>query len=85
MKPKKMTLRPNSLARSKGLTPLAMGRLGKKMTATEIVGLREMRTRLASMGLREGNSVEVISTGGEGILIVLCGGIRSALDRSTAQ
>ncbi len=75
----------SSLARSKGLAPLATGRPGEKMTIKEIIGVREVRARLASMGFRGGNSVEVISTGGEGILIVLCGGIRLALDRSTAQ
>ncbi len=72
-------------ARCKGLAPLTTGRLGEKMTIKEIIGVREVRARLASMGFRGGNSVEVISTGGEGILIVLCGGIRLALDRSTAQ
>ena len=75
----------SSLARSKGLAPLAKGEPGDKMTIKEIIGVREVRARLASMGFREGNSVEVISTGGEGILLVLCGGIRLALDRSTAQ
>ena len=75
----------SSPARSKRLAPLATGTPGEKMTIKEIIGVREMRARLASMGFREGNSVDVISTGGEGILIVLCGGIRLALDRSTAQ
>ena len=37
------------------------------------------------MGFREGGSFDVISAGGEGILIVLCGGIRLTLGRSTAQ
>ena len=75
----------SSLARSKGLAPLAKGEPGDKMTIKEIIGVREVRARLASMGFREGNSVEVISTGGDGILIVLCGGIRLALGGSTAQ
>ena len=75
----------SSPARSKGLAPLTTGRPGEKMTIKEIIGVREVRARLASMGFRRGNSVEVISTDGEGILIVLCGGIRLALDRSTAQ
>lgn len=74
-----------SLARSKGLAPLATGRPGEKMTIKEIIGVREVRARLVSMGFREGNSVEVISASGEGILVVLYGGIRLALDRITAQ
>jgi len=75
----------SSPARSKGLAPLATGRPGEKVIIKEIIGVREVRARLASMGFREGSSVELISTGGEGILIVLCGGICLALDRSTTQ
>lgn len=74
-----------SPVRSRRMAPLTKGRFGEKMTIKKIVGVRETRARLASMGFREGNPVEVISAGGEGILIVLCGGIRLALDRSTAQ
>ena len=75
----------SSRGQRNGLITLAACRPGEKMTIKEITGVREMRARLGSMGFREGNPVEVITTSGEGMLILFCDGIRLALDRRTAQ
>jgi len=63
----------------------AMAKTGEKLLIKEIAGGREARARLASMGLRPGDPVEVISNDGEGRLIVGAGSTRLALGRGIAQ
>ena len=65
--------------------PLAMAKAGEKLLIKEIAGGRDARARLASMGLRPGDPVEVISNDGEGRLIVGRGSTRLALGRGIAQ
>ena len=67
------------------LMPLAMAKAGEKLLIKEIAGGRDARARLASMGLRPGDPVEVISNDGEGRLIVGRGSTRLALGRGIAQ
>jgi Fur family ferric uptake transcriptional regulator len=73
------------LKKRSALLPLAMAKAGEKLLIKEITGGREARTRLASMGLRPGDVLEVISNDGEGRLIVGVGSTRLALGRGMAQ
>ena len=73
------------LKKRSALMPLAMAKTGEKLLIKEIAGGREARARLASMGLRPGDPVEVISNDGEGRLIVGAGSTRLALGRGIAQ
>jgi len=73
------------LKKRSALLPLAMAKAGEKLLIKEITGGREARTRLASMGLRPGDVLEVISNDGEGRLIVGIGSTRLALGRGMAQ
>jgi Fur family ferric uptake transcriptional regulator len=72
------------LKKRSALMPLAMAKAGEKLLIKEIAGGREARARLASMGLRPGDSLEVISNDGEGRIIVGAGSTRLALGRGLA-
>ena len=67
------------------LMPLAMARTGERVVVVDIMGGRGSRERLAAMGLRRGDSVEVINNDGLGRLIVGHGTTRLALGRGMAQ
>ena len=73
------------LKKRSALLPLAMAKAGEKLLIKEITGGREARARLASMGLRPGDALEVISNDGEGRLIVGASSTRLALGRGIAQ
>ena len=73
------------LKKRSALMPLAMAKAGEKLLIKEITGGREARARLASMGLRPGDPIEVISNDGEGRIIVGAGSTRLALGRGIAQ
>lgn len=68
------------------LMPLAMAKPGERIVIREISGGREVKTRLASMGFRPGDHLEVISSNnGFGRLIVGQGSTRLAMGRGMAQ
>jgi Fur family ferric uptake transcriptional regulator len=65
--------------------PLTMAKPGEKLVIREISGGREARLRLLTMGLRQGDAVEVITNNGQGQLAVSAGRRRFVLGRSLAQ
>jgi len=65
--------------------PLAMAKPGEKVVVNDIMGGREARSRLATMGIKPGDSLEVINNNGMGRLIVGHGDTRLALGRGIAQ
>lgn len=67
------------------LMPLAVAGSGERLVIADIMGGRRSRERLASMGLRRGDFLEVINNDGLGRLIVGHGTTRLALGRGIAQ
>jgi Fur family ferric uptake transcriptional regulator len=67
------------------LMPLAMAKPGEKVVIKDMTGGEHVRTRLASMGLRSGDTLEIINNNGLGRLIVGHGPTRLALGRGVAQ
>ena len=67
------------------LLSLAMADPGTKMTIKGVAGGKDVRARLFSMGIRQGEIVEIITSQGAGRLIVRCGELRLALGRGTTQ
>jgi Fur family ferric uptake transcriptional regulator len=65
--------------------PLTMAKPGERLVIREIAGGREARLRLLTMGLRQGDAVEVITNNGQGQLAVSAGQKRFVLGRSLAQ
>ncbi len=64
---------------------LTMAKPGEKVIITEMMGSRVARARLASMGLRPGDRLEIINNNGQGRLIVGHGSTRLAMGRGIAQ
>ena len=73
------------LAQRQQLLPLAMAKSGERVIIKGIMGGSHARSRLASMGLRRGDLLEVISNNGLGRLIVGHGATRLAMGRGIAQ
>jgi len=73
------------LSKRQRFVPLAAARAGERVVIREIAGGRTRRARLASMGLRPGDVIEVISNSGEGRLILGHGHTRLAVGRGFAQ
>jgi Fur family transcriptional regulator, ferric uptake regulator len=73
------------LKKRRPLMPLAMAKSGEKIVIKDMMGGREARSRLASMGLRTGDRLEIINNNGMGRLIVGHGSTRLALGRGIAQ
>ena len=67
------------------LMPLAIAKSGERLVIADIMGGTHARERLASMGLRRGDFLEVINNDGFGRLIVGHGTTRMALGRGMAQ
>ncbi|MFH1350575.1 MAG: transcriptional repressor [Pseudomonadota bacterium] len=67
------------------LMPLAMAKPGERLVITDIMGGSHVRERLASMGLKRGDHLEIINNNGLGRLIVGHGPTRLALGRGMAQ
>jgi len=65
--------------------PLALAKTGERVVIREIAGGRTARARLASMGLRTGDPVEVINNTGEGRIILGHDCTRLAIGRGLAQ
>ena len=73
------------LSRRQRFIPLAAARPGEQVVIREISGGRTRRARLASMGLRPGDIIEVIANSGQGRIILGHGHTRLAIGRGVAQ
>lgn len=73
------------MAQRRFLIPLAMAKPGEKIIVKEMLGGRTARSRLASMGFRPGDVLEVINNNGQGRLIVGHECTRLAIGRGMAQ
>ena len=73
------------LAQRSPLLPLAMAKPGENVVIKDIMGGSHARSRLASMGLRRGDLLEIINNNGLGRLIVGHEAMRLAMGRGIAQ
>jgi Fur family ferric uptake transcriptional regulator len=73
------------MAKRSPLMPLSMAKSGEMVVIRDMTGGKNVRTRLASMGLRSGDSLEIINNNGQGRLIVGHGPTRLALGRGVAN
>ena len=73
------------MERRSPLMPLDMAKSGETVVIKDMSGGKHVRTRLASMGLRLGDTLEIINNNGLGRLIVGHGPTRLALGRGVAQ
>ncbi|MGD8389844.1 MAG: transcriptional repressor [Desulfobacteraceae bacterium] len=73
------------LALRQPLMPLVMAKPGERVEIKDMMGGRSAMGRLASMGLRKGDVLEVISNNAQGRLIVGHGTTRLALGRGVAE
>ncbi len=67
------------------LTPLSRAKGGEEVIIREMIGEKQDKARLISMGFRSGDHIEVINNNGEGRIIVGHGLIRLAIDRDSAE
>ena len=65
--------------------PLAMAKTGERVVITDIAGGATARGRMAALGLRRGDVLEIISNDGKGRLILAHDCTRLALGRGIAQ
>ncbi|MBW2616875.1 MAG: transcriptional repressor [Deltaproteobacteria bacterium] len=73
------------LTQRRPLMPLAMAKNGERVVVREIAGGMSARTRLADMGLRTGDHIEIINNNGMGRLILGHDCMRLAIGRGIAQ
>lgn len=73
------------LAERRALMPLATARPGERVSVQSIEGGSQARGRLAAMGLRPGDLLEIINNNGLGQIIVGRGPTRMAMGRGLAQ
>jgi len=73
------------LSKRQRWVPLAAAKPGEKVIIREISGGRTRRARLASMGLRPGDIIEVIANSGQGRIILGHEHTRLAIGRGIAQ
>lgn len=73
------------LSKRSPLLPLTMAKSGEKVIIKEVRGGREVTARLASMGFRSGDLLEIVNNTGLGRMIVGHGCSRLALGRGVAQ
>jgi len=67
------------------LMPLSIAQEGERAIVQEFTGGSGAQMRLATMGLKKGDEVEVITNSGEGQLVVAVNATRLALGRGIAQ
>jgi len=65
--------------------PLTIAKPGENVVIKDIMGGSQARSRLASMGLRRGDLLEIINNNGLGRLIVGHQAMRLAMGRGIAQ
>jgi Fur family ferric uptake transcriptional regulator len=73
------------MSKRKPLIPLESAKTGEKVLIKEIIGGRQSKNRLAAMGFRAGDILEVINNDYQGRLIVGHGCTRIAVGRGMAQ
>ena len=73
------------LAERRPLIPLAMAKPGERVIIREVMGRRHARARLASLGLRPGDILEIIKNDGQGRLIIGHGPTRLAMGWGIAR
>ena len=73
------------LSKRRHLMMLAMAKPGERVVIKEISGGRNRRARLASMGLRPGDIIEIIANTGQGRIILGHEHTRLAIGRGIAQ
>ncbi len=73
------------LSPRRALMPLTMAKPGEHLVVRKILSGAIARTRLAAMGLRLGERLEIINNSGSGQVIVARKGTRLALGRGLAQ
>ena len=69
----------------KPLIPLSMAKAGETVFVREVAGCQQKQSRLASMGLRAGDRVEIINNTGGGRVILGLGAMRLAIGRGMAK
>ena len=69
----------------KQLLPLALTKQGEQLAIKEIIGGKNMRIRLSTMGLRVGDNIRVITNNGRGQLVVGIDQKRYVLGREMAR
>jgi Fur family ferric uptake transcriptional regulator len=72
-------------AQRRPLMSLAMAKPGERVLIREMAGGKTARIRMADMGLRLGDHIEIINNSGEGRLILARGCTRLAIGRGIAQ
>ena len=73
------------LAQRRPLMPLSMAKSGERVVIKSIAGGMVAKDRLASMGLRPGDSIEIINNNGQGRLILGHDCTRLAVGRGIAN
>jgi Fur family ferric uptake transcriptional regulator len=73
------------LSRRRPLMPLFMAKAGERVMIREMTGGRAGRTRLADMGLRPGDHLEIINNTGQGRIILAHDCTRLAIGRGIAK
>jgi Fur family ferric uptake transcriptional regulator len=73
------------LAQRRPLMPLAMAKQGERVVIREMAGGRSARARMASIGIRCGDHVEIINNMGQGRIILGRDCTRLAMGRGIAQ
>lgn len=73
------------LSKRKSLMPLAMAKSREHVVVKEVSGGHSMRKRMADMGVRTGDRLEIINNTGFGRLILGRGQTRLAIGRGVAQ
>jgi Fur family transcriptional regulator, ferric uptake regulator len=73
------------LAKRRPLMPLAMAKAGERVIVREMSGGRSAKSRLADMGIRDGDRLEIINNNGMGRLILGRDCTRLAVGRGIAR
>jgi Fur family transcriptional regulator, ferric uptake regulator len=73
------------LGKRRSLLPLLLAKTGERVVIKEMTGGSIARARLAAMGLRPGDEIEIIKNDGQGRLILAHGNTRLALGKGVAS
>ncbi len=73
------------LGKRRSLLPLLLAKTGERVVIKEMTGGTIARARLAAMGLRPGDEIEIIKNDGQGRLILAHGNTRLALGKGVAS
>lgn len=73
------------LGKRRSLLPLLLAKTGERVVIKEMTGGTIARARLAAMGLRPGDEIEIIKNDGQGRLILAHGTTRLALGKGVAS